>query len=219
VCGPAAALAEGESPSYNVVSLSAEASTTVANDLLVAVVGATAEGSTVGGPADEVNKAVNWALELARGSAGVTVRTLAYRTSPVYRDNRLRGWRVQQSIRLESADSESLGDLIGRLQERLALESLGFELSSARRLEAEQALIARALAAFRERANLVTRELGRSGYRLVRAGVITGGAPPPRPMLRGGVAMAAEAVAPPVIEAGDQELTVRVDGAIEVTED
>ena len=113
---PAAALAERTGPTHNLVSLSAEAEMAVANDLLVAVLGATAEGSSVGSPADEVNQAINWALEQARGHSGVTVQTLQYRTTPVYRDNRLRGWRVQQSIRLESGDSETLGGLIGKLQ-------------------------------------------------------------------------------------------------------
>ncbi len=211
--------AETRGPTHNLVSLTAAASSQVANDLLVAVLGATAEGSEARRPADEVNRAVNWALDQARASAGVRVQTHSYGSSPIYRDNTLQGWRVHQSVRLESADSALLSDLIARLQERLALQSLGFEVSTAAQSAAEDELIARALAAFRQRAELVTRELGRSGYRLVRVDVDTGGAPPPRPMLRAAAAMAAEAVAPPQVEAGTRELTVRVSGTIEVTED
>jgi len=215
----AVAAAGAEGPTHNIVNLSAEASREVANDLAVAVLTAAAEGSEPKRPADEVNQAVNWALEQARAADGIKVETQGYSSSPIYRDNTLRGWRVQQSIRLESGDPAALSQLVGRLQERLALQSLTFAVSTQAQRAAEGELIARALEAFRQRADLIRRELGRSSYRLVNLDVNTAGAPPPQPILRGNMALAAGAVHAPSFEAGTRELTVRVSGSVELTED
>jgi predicted secreted protein len=76
-----------------------------------------------------------------------------------------------------------------------------------------------ALKAFQQRAEQVTRELGRKRYRIVVLDVNTGGATPPpwRPVAR---TMAMDvAAAPPAIEAGDQPVTVNVQGTIELQND
>ena len=74
-----------------------------------------------------------------------------------------------------------------------------------------------ALAAFGERAALVTRALGRRDYRIVSLDVSTGGGvPPPRLMGTATVTMQAGKVAPPALEGGAQTVTVTVSGTIEV---
>jgi predicted secreted protein len=212
------AYAADEGPTHNLISLAVEASGDVDNDVLVGMLGLTAEGSQASGPADEVNDAMNWAIAQAKAMPELKVQTQSYQTAPIYRDNSLRGWRVSQSLRLESRDALAMSKLIATLQSRLALQSLAFEVSDENRRRAEQDLISAALARFTERAKLITGELGRSSYRLVRLDVNSGGGVPPRPMMRA-MAMEAEAVAAPRIEAGTQRLSVTINGTIEVTED
>lgn len=146
------------------------------------------------------------------------MQTAGYQTSPIYQKERIGGWRVKQSIRLESTDAAKLGGLLGELQQQLHLESIDYETSPQRRKEAENGLIKEALGAFRQRAELLTRELGRSRYRIVALRVDTGGVPV-RPMAPGIRAMAAEAAAPVPIEAGTQRIEVNVSGTIELQAD
>jgi predicted secreted protein len=216
---PFAVHAEQEGPTHNLVALNVDASAEVDNDLLVAVLYAQREGSQPARLAGEVNEAVNQALSKAKATPGVKVQTHSYETNPVYRNNQLSGWRVSQAIRLESREAAVLSELVGQLQQQLAVQSLGFEVSDEARRRAEEALTGEALQRFTERARLVTQQLGRSSYRLVRIDINSSGGPIPRPMMRS-MAMGAEvAAAPPALEPGTQRLAVTVSGTIELTAD
>ena len=202
--------------SYDRVSLSASAEREVENDLLVAVLYAEHQAQRQQAVSSEVNKAVRWALDTAKQSSGIKVQTTQYNTSPIYTKNVISGWRARQSIRLESADADGLSDLIGVLQERLSIGSVNYAVSKSARDRAEESLITEALAQFRRRAELVTRDLSRSTYRIVRVDVNTqGGRPVPVAYATRGVAAMDES-ASPAIEAGVQTLRVNVSGTIEV---
>ncbi len=216
---PVALAAEQQGPTHNLINFSVEASAEVDNDLLVAVLYAQREGSQPARLADEVNQAVNWGIAQAKATAGVKVQTQSYQTQPVYRSGKLTGWRVSQAIRLESREAAALSELVGKLQEQLAVQSLGFEVSDAARRAADEGLTTQALDSFTARAKLLTRQLGRSSYRLVRVNVNSAGGPVPRPMLRAMAMEADMAAAAPVLEAGTQRLAVSVDGTIELTDD
>ena len=144
--------AEEAAPVYDQVSLSVTAEERVGNDVLVADLYSEREGERAAEIASEVNDNVSWALGEARGIEDVSVQTTGYHSQPVYRDRTVIGWRVRQSIRLESRDAAGLSELIGRLQSRLAVSSITYKISPQQRSGAEDALIRRALAAFDQRA-------------------------------------------------------------------
>lgn len=199
---------------YDRISLNASAEAPVENDILVAVLFAQAEGPTAAQLADDVNTRIAQALDQAKAEAGVKAQTLDYLTTPVYRNNRVDGWRVSQDIRLESPDAGALSDLVGRLQQQLSIRSVGYEVSPARWAEAEDALIGEAIANFSERARRVAEAFGRKNYRIVDAHISTGG---PAPVMMRGRAMAMDAApAPPSFDAGTQDVRVQVNGTIEL---
>ncbi|MGI2325877.1 MULTISPECIES: SIMPL domain-containing protein [Methylococcus] len=203
---------------YDRIDLASEARGDVENDILVAVLSSEMDGPKAAALAAEVNKTIAKAVERIKQQSEIKVQTAGYQTAPIYQKERIGGWRVKQSIRLESTDAAKLGGLLGELQQQLHLESIDYETSPQRRKEAENGLIKEALGAFRQRAELLTRELGRSRYRIVALRVDTGGAPV-RPMAPGIRAMAAEAAAPVPIEAGTQRIEVNVSGTIELQAD
>ena len=199
---------------YDRISLNASAEAPVENDILVAVLFAQAEGPTAAQLADDVNTRIAQALDQAKAEAEVKAQTLDYLTTPVYRNNRVDGWRVSQDIRLESPDAGALSDLVGRLQQQLSIRSVGYEVSPARWAEAEDALIGEAIANFSERARRVAEAFGRKNYRIVDAHISTGG---PTPVMMHGRAMAMDAApAPPSFDAGTQDVRVQVNGTIEL---
>jgi len=213
---PAVQALAQQQPTYDRVDLSASAEREVDNDLLIAVVYAEVEDSDQADAANAVNEAIRWAAGRARDARGIDWQTAQYSTRPVYaNDRRIVGWVARQSLRLESEDQEALSELLGGLQQQVAIESIGTGLSKASRDEAEDALIAEALAAFNRRAALVAGELGRAGYRLVHLNVGTSRGVSPREMRQLGFAGVAD-VAAPELEAGVQTLSVIVNGTIEL---
>ncbi len=212
-------LAHSDTPQYNRVNLNESAQTEVENDLLVAVLFAQAEGRDAATPADEVNRVMDWAISMAKSQPEMKVQTLGYDTSAIYNKGSIRGWRVNQSLRLESRDSRALSDLIARLQEQLKVQSIGYQVSDEQRRRHLDDLTAEALARFQARAQHIARSLGRSNFRVVRI-QISDGQPTPMPMARGMMMEAAvdSAIAPARIEAGTRQMTVSVSGEIELSE-
>ncbi|HOP15420.1 MAG TPA: SIMPL domain-containing protein [Gammaproteobacteria bacterium] len=215
------AIAHNEPPQYNRVHLDESARAEVDNDLLVVVLSAQAEGRDASAPADEVNRLMDWAVNLSRSHPDVKLQTLGYQTHAVYNKDKIRGWRVSQSLRLESRDNRLLGDLVAKLQAQLHVQSLGYEVSDEQRRGHLDELTATAITRFQARAKHIAGALGRTGFRLVNL-QINDSRNRPMPLARGMMMEAATAdfsVAPATIEAGTQELTVSVSGEIELSED
>lgn len=214
VAGPATAA--DDTPRYNQIHFQVERNRPVDNDRMHAVLSYTAEDDNAARLADQVNRTMDGALKSAKARPKIEVRTGSYRTWPVYDKNKIRRWRATQELLLEGSDFTELGNLIGQLQERLQVGSINFSVSPARRAAVEDELIALALAAFKQRAELVRKQFAAKGYRLVNVAINTGDGQPV-PLMRG---MAMEAMdksaAPPALEAGTSILSVSVGGMIEL---
>lgn len=214
VAGPA--IAADDAPRYNQIHFQVERSRPVDNDRMHAVLSLTAEDDNAARLADQVNRSMDGALKTAKARPKIEVRTGSYRTYPVYDKNKIRRWRATQELLLEGSDFAELGNLIGQLQERLQVNSIHFSVSPARRAAVEDELIAQALVAFKQRAELVRKQFAAKGYRLVSVSINTGDGQPV-PLMRG---MAMEAMdksaAAPALEAGTSILSVNVGGMIEL---
>lgn len=203
---------------YDRISLSAEATEEVANDTLVVVLYVQREGNEQARLADEVNKAISHAVKRSKQLLDVDVQTQAYQTQPVYQQQRLSGWRVRQAIQLKSRNIKALSELIGQLQSTVAVESMNYTVSQEQRTRMEEVLIGNAIAAFQQRAQQITRHLGRKKHRLVSLDVQRSGTLQPL-MQHSFSPMLESKVAAPAVEPGKQTLTVTVSGVIELLVD
>jgi predicted secreted protein len=208
------ATAADEAARYNQIHFQVERSRPVENDRMQAVLSLTAEDDNAARLADQINRSMDAALKTAKARPKVEIRTGSYRTYPVYNKEKIQRWRATQELLLEGSDFAELGGLIGQLQERLQVASIIFSVSSARRALVEDELIAQAIDAFKQRAELVRKQLAAKGYRIVDVSLNTGGGQSV-PMMRG-LAMEAASVAPPAVEAGTSTLSVNVGGVIEL---
>lgn len=209
------AAAADAAPRYNQIHFQVERSRPVENDRMQAVLSITAEGDNAARLADQINLSMDAALKTAKARAQVEIRSGSYRTYPVYNKEKIQRWRATQELLLDSSDFAELGNLIGQLQERLQVTSLNFSVSPARRAAVEDELIAQALDAFKQRAELVRKQLAAKGYRIVDVSINTGGGQPVPIMMRA-AAMEAASVAPPALEAGTSIVTVSVGGVVEL---
>jgi predicted secreted protein len=215
--GPAWAQPAPGSTRYNTVDLQARAQREVRNDTLSASLFVELTGADAAKLADSLNRNTADSLAVAKEFKSVKVRSGNNQTYPVYdRSQRLTAWRGRAELRLESKDFQAAATLIGRLQSRMQLGQIGFSVSDEARNAAEDELIDEAINAFRARADIVRTSLGGRGYKIRHLAVNTGGGFVPRPLMaRAGVA-AAEGVATPPLEGGVSQITVSVNGTIEV---
>jgi predicted secreted protein len=198
----------------DVVNLQAEASREVENDQLVAVLAAEAQGANPAELAEAVNKKMAEALKAAKEVPSIRLRSGNYQTFPQRgKEGRVESWQVSQELRLETADVAAAAKLIGRLQQSLNVRSMAMRLAPQTRRQAEESLIAEAVAAFDARADVVRKALKAKSYGVRELNIGTGGGGP-RPM-QYELAAAARA-APVAIEAGLSQVTVTVSGSIQL---
>ena len=200
---------------FNIVNLQAEQSRQVENDVMVVLMQAAAQKNSSAEAGKAVNEMMVRADRVISADARITHQTMNYQTYPVYQDRVVTGWTVSQQLRLQSEDFEALTAMVGTLQQELQVISLQFQVSEQKRRAEIDSLIVEALEAFSAKAELITRTMKASDYRLVAVSIDENGSPV---VYRGMVqaeAMAARAPAPQV-EAGDSRILVRISGSIQL---
>ena len=211
--------AESAAPALPTAEISVESSRSAPNDQFRAQVYYEASDANPAELARKVNAVVAQAVQAGRAYPAVKVRTAGSNTYPVYGKNSrsIESWRMRSTLALESRDAAPLSELIGKLQQTMAVAGLSAAPSPETWKKVEDEAIADALAAFEARARLVAGSLHKK-WKIKRVAVNTGNAQPPRPVVGyARAAMVADA-APAPIEAGDSLVTVNVSGEIELLE-
>jgi predicted secreted protein len=202
-----------------VVDLNAEASRLAPNDLARAQAYIELGDSTPSALAKKVNVIMQSALTASRPYTTVKVRSGNTSTYPVYGKNgrTIDSWRMRSELLLESKDQAALSELLGKLQNDLAVGQLTLQPSEETTRQTENEAIADGIAAFNARAKIVADSLGKS-WRVLHMNVNhTGGMPTPRPMMMRSKGVMAEAVmADMPVEAGESRIAVSISGQIEI---
>jgi predicted secreted protein len=200
-------------PAVPTVSVTASATTSVANDRMFAWLRAEVDNTDPARAAAEVNARIGKAIARVKATPGVDVKTSGY-SSYQFTDKLVTRWRVQQSISLESSDFAALAALLTKMQaeDTLVMSGMSFGVSNDARRKAEDALTQEAIKAWQARAQSASKALGFDAWRVGRVNVMTGEPPMrPQPMMR--MQAAGGAGAPPVnAEGGNTDITVTVTG-------
>lgn len=212
-------------PPQNLLQLSAQASTEVAQDLLSITLGATREGAEASTVQAQLKAAIDAALTEARKAAvprQLEVRSGSfslfprYSTPPRGEAPRITGWQGQGSIVIEGRDIAKISELAGRLS-GLQVQTLAFGLSRDAREAAEKDVAQQAISRFRAQADDYTKLFGLTAFTVREVSVQRGGEFSPRPMMMArGASMAAESSAPVPAEPGKATVSVTVSGTVQM---
>lgn len=205
---------------YNLINLSASASMEVSNDQVSSQFQITLSGSNTTQLAQQVNEKSAEALRVAENYAAVNIQTGSYTTRPRYQDEKISGWQVSQQFLLRSEDFDQMSTLLGELQRFGNVQSMQFSVSDARLEETRQQLMTQAIEKFQGQAKLIQQQFSEPGYRLVNLSINRGGYFPSPYQDRG--MMLSESTmksAPVAVEAGTNEVTVEVNGQIQLISD
>lgn len=219
-CLPAHALDEARAKGI-LTDLSAEASRPAPNDLFRADMYFEAGDASAAILARRVSSTMQSALASTRQHPGVKVQTGNSSTYPVYSKNgrQIESWRSRAELHLESRDSAAISELVGTLQNQLALGQFSAQPSDETLRKVENEAMVEALGLLQQRARLLADTLGKP-YRLIRLTVNQAGGtfPPPRPLMRAKAMMADAAMETMPVEAGETRVTVSISGQVDIAE-
>ncbi|WDD94975.1 SIMPL domain-containing protein [Burkholderia sp. FERM BP-3421] len=207
-------------PPAGVLSLSAQASADVPQDVVTITLFYEQQARDPGSLTADLNRRADAALAQARGVAGVTARTGAFSVYPsTDRDGKISAWRGRTEVVLESHDFAAASKLAGQLATTLQIAGVDFSLSPEAQRAAEQKLTTEAIKSFRTRAEEASKAFGYSSYS-IRDVNVGGGhnvQPYPRMMAMAAAApMSKDAGAPISVEGGKATVTVNVNGSVQM---
>lgn len=217
---PVTALAD--TPTYQRVDFSTEVAREIPNDQMNATLSIELSDKDAGKLAQQLATTINEAMKKAAAYPSVKVSSGNQNTWPVYgttltSSSKLESWRGRAEIRLETKDFKAAAELIGKLQEKLQINSINFVVSADSRRKVEDSLTAEAIAAFKVRAEAIRSAWNAKGYKLVQMSLGSAGGPMPyMPMMRTMKAAEADGVPAQDLAGGDTRLAVNVSGSIEL---
>ncbi|MGV6987867.1 SIMPL domain-containing protein [Testudinibacter sp. P80/BLE/0925] len=148
------------------VNFNVEVLRQVERDTMQVVLYAQESGKTLKAISETVTQKLNLAVEEAKKrniQTGMTNR----RTYINYdKQGKPSGWTDYAEITLESQDFTALSELIAATGEQLAVQNTNFTVSQTRKLALEQALTEEVLQAFKQKAELISKNLSAKSYRV-----------------------------------------------------
>jgi len=207
---------EQPKPAGTLIDFRIEVQKSVPNDLGRASAYAEMTGADPGEVARKVKAVIADGLTTAKAQPGITVKSGGTHTWPIYSKTGrvIENWRMRSELLLESRDAGALSTAVGKLQGALAVGNINFSPAPETRRKAEDDATLEAIEAFKTKAERIAGSM-KKPYRIRQMSVNgSGNFPQPHPMARTTM-MAAEAVPMPV-EAGESNVTVNVNGQIEL---
>lgn len=211
-------------PTYNQISLRAEANQEVAHDQMQVILYTEAQDTDPARLAKTITTTLNQAVETARTHPKTSVK-LGNRSSYPVHDNKgqkITAWRERAEIRLESTNFSELSALTGELLHTLKMANMQFSIAPKTRISSEDLLLKEAIKAFQARAKLVSDAFGSKSYKIVNLNLNSSGFSNPPIYARSGKMMMSvmsdqESTAPE-IEAGSSQVSIIADGVIEIAQ-
>ncbi len=218
---PGAAFAQSDAryQPAGVLSLSAQASSEVPQDVVTITLFYEQEASDPASLTTTLNQRADAALQKAKGVPGVTARSGQFSIFPsTDRDGRISAWRGRTEVVLESHDFAAASKLAGDISSIMQVGNVQFSLSPEAQRTAEQKLSNEAIASFREQATAAARAFGYGSYAIREVNVGHAGVPPRPMMMMAARAMSTDAkAAPPMpLEGGTSTVTVTVSGSVQM---
>lgn len=218
----AASQAQSQSAKDNLLGLSAQSSVKAPQDYLLMTLAATKEGTNGQAVQADLKKLLDQAIALANPQEKddmLKVRTGQFRVTPVYnsKERRIQGWHGTAQMILEGKDFVRITTLAANIQ-GMPVVNVTFGISPETRVKYENEAQRLAVAEFRARAGVLTKQFGFTNYTIENVQVNSSQDTFAMPMaMERGAMMNTSATASPVpVEAGETNVTVNVNGSVQM---
>lgn len=202
-----------------VLSLAAETSTEVPQDVVDITLFYEQEAPDAASLTSTLNQHADAALRMAKGVDHVSARSGAFTVYPTTdRDGKIAAWRGRTEVVLESRDFSAATKLAGKMTDAMQVSSVSFSLSPEVQRATEEKLSTQAIASFRNQAQNAAQAFGYNSFTIREVNVGRNGSGPRPVMMLAARAMNATAkmAAPMAVEAGTSTVTVSVSGSVQM---
>jgi predicted secreted protein len=143
----------------------------VENDTLTLRLGARAQNADLRTANKQVSEDIKRILAEISKNKDLQPQLLAMQSQPVYHEGSIKNWLVSQSILLKSKQFSSVLGTVEKLKPQLDQMELNFSVSPELQKKTEDALLKKALIAFKERAALIAETMDTSRYNIGQVSV------------------------------------------------
>ena len=143
----------------------------VENDTLTLRLGARAQNADLRTANKQVSEDIKRILAEISKNKDLQPQLLAMQSQPVYHEGSIKNWLVSQSILLKSKQFNSVLGTVEKLKPQLDQMELSFSVSPELQKKTEDALLKKALLAFKERAALIAETMDTSRYNIGQVSV------------------------------------------------
>jgi predicted secreted protein len=212
------------------VSLSASDQKKVEQDLLVASLRIELDNKDARKVQDEINKAMQKAMDIAKAEPSIKVSTGNYYVysydpnpspTPLSREDQQKRmvWKGSQTIDLQSKDSQKILEIVGKIQDAgFAMNGLNYMLSPELAEAQKDELLVGALKKIKTKAELISKTLGKSGYDIVEVNIDGSYMPQPQPVMMmarsAKMEMASDSMSSPVAAPSETDVSLSVSARI-----
>lgn len=205
-------------PPSGVLSLNAQAVAEEPTDIVHLTLAAEQEGAEPGAISSALSTRTQAVIAQARRVQGVTAESGGFTIHPsTDRNGRISTWRGRSEVILKSRDFAAVSKLAGEVANQMQVQNIAFSLSREAREAAETKLAEQAIASFRSKAQANTKLFGYNSYTIREVNLNETGVVPPVPRMYGAAkAMMADAGAPVPVEGGKTQVTVSVNGSVQM---
>lgn len=207
-------------PPQNVVGLQASATREVTKDLLSVTLNTTREGADAATVQSGLKQALDAALREAKKAAKpgeIDVSTGNFSIFPKYTNKGvISGWSGTAELVVEGKDIPGIAQLTGRIT-TLSIARVQTGLSRESREKVENEVAAQAIAAYRAKAGEYAKQFGFTGFTLREVQVNANEFGGPVPMMMKASRGAADAAESLPVELGKGNVTVNVNGTVQLT--
>jgi len=200
---------------FNKVNIQARAEREIPNDQMIVLLATEHENVDTAKLANQINKDMQWALELVKSHTFIKSQTKSYQTYPTYKKQIIIGWRASQQLELKSENIEGLSEIVGKLQNKLQVKQMSFTPTRATRVLYENELIEEALKAFKNRVAIVKKHMDNKDFRIINININTGGYQPPVIRAQQTMMKSMEMTSAPAVKAGVSKITVSITGSVQ----
>jgi len=200
---------------FNKVNIQARAEREIPNDQMIVLLATEHENVDTAKLANQINKDMQWALELVKSHTFIKSQTKSYQTYPTYKKQIIIGWRASQQLELKSENIEGLSEIVGKLQNKLQVKQMSFTPTRTTRVLYENELIEEALKAFKNRVAIVKKHMDNKDFRIINININTGGYQPPVIRAQQTMMKSMEMTSAPAVKAGVSKITVSITGSVQ----
>jgi predicted secreted protein len=200
---------------FNKVNLQANAEREIPNDEMRVVMVTEHQGSKPDQLADLINKDMRWALNESKKFKSIMSSTRSYRTNPIYKNRIITAWQASQELELNGRDFSDITKLVNELQGKLQVRQMTFNPTSESRKAYENELIEDAMKAFKERIEIVKKQMEQKDYRIIDINIQTNNQALPPMRFTQQAEMSVMSRAAPAVEAGTSKIVVTVSGSVQ----